>query len=41
MVKDENICLHLPCADVPDLCLGYAFAVLIPHADAIVPDTAV
>jgi len=42
MVKDENICLH--CGLCAERCPTYAwdmrkFAVLIPHADAIVPDT--
>ena len=42
MVKDENICLH--CGLCAERCPTYAwdmrkFAVLIPHADAVVPAT--
>jgi len=42
MVKDENVCLH--CGLCAERCPTYAwdmrkFAVLIPHADAVVPAT--
>ena len=42
MVKDEDVCLH--CGLCAERCPTYAwdmrkFAVLIPHADAVVPAT--
>jgi NAD-dependent dihydropyrimidine dehydrogenase PreA subunit len=42
MAKDENVCLH--CGLCAERCPTYAwdmrkFAVLIPHADAVVPGT--